>query len=289
MPGTLLRESFREHLRRVEILADAGIPAPREWQALRDRFDAYRSLDMPACDRLIDAVLAPAKTSDVTTWHAQALAEQLGQTMPGIQAQVDQRVAAAVEARLAETWAPHAQNIYDQAADRFNDEARLFTDAANLTDIDTVDPDVVAGMDDDARVAWATSAQHAARLDNLLPVLRVAAELAGIHVDTENGTELVLAVSPLDMRKRDLWAAWMTTTGRCGRWSALTALGAHIRAAGLADIQPYAPPRDVIVRREPIPGAPIGYYRDVTYDPELGERPPEPERTLIAGTRFGAR
>jgi hypothetical protein len=294
MPNTLLTDKFQTHLRRVETLAAAGIPAPKQWTELRQRFDAYRHLEAPACERLINVILAPAKTSDITTWHAQALAEQIGKDMPGIQARVDQRVAAAVEARLLELYRPHAETNYGKAAARFNDAAAAFTDTATAVDIDTTDANTVAAMPDDQRAAWSAAEQLCARLDAAVPTLTVAAELAGVTVDNETGSLLAMCVDTAGMRKRELWRAWDTKDGRCGRFGALVKLGAIIRAANLENIAPYERPRDVQYWREPEPGAPVGIYREVAWDPELptgpDNRPPsQPEQTMIPGRRMFTR
>jgi hypothetical protein len=55
--------------------------------------------------------------------------------------------------------------------------------------------------------------------------------------------------------------------------------------AKLETFAPYPRPRPLEVRREPEPGAPKGYYRDVVHDPESpGYRPPaEPDKAMIPG------
>ncbi|WP_197499237.1 hypothetical protein, partial [Mycobacterium sp. E3298] len=64
MTTTRLSDRFAEHLRAVQTLVDAGIPAPKEWQALQGRFTAYRALQLPACDRLTAAIINPSKSDD---------------------------------------------------------------------------------------------------------------------------------------------------------------------------------------------------------------------------------
>ena len=97
MPNTLLRDKFLTHLRRVETLADAGIPPPKAWQLLCDRHTKFRYMELPACDQLVAAILNPSKGADVVLLHSLALAEQAN---PGQQANVDNAVAHAVETRL---------------------------------------------------------------------------------------------------------------------------------------------------------------------------------------------
>ncbi|HYB39192.1 MAG TPA: hypothetical protein VEF72_28035 [Mycobacterium sp.] len=65
MPGTRLRDELTEHLRRVQALTDAGIPPPRAWTELADRFSRYRSLPLTAAERLPQAIIRPVKTDDI--------------------------------------------------------------------------------------------------------------------------------------------------------------------------------------------------------------------------------
>jgi hypothetical protein len=52
--------------------------------------------------------------------------------------------------------------------------------------------------------------------------------------------------------------------------------GTRIRAANLDDITPYRQPKPLEYRREPIPGAPKGYYTNNVYDPEDPDYKPAP-------------
>jgi hypothetical protein len=126
--------------------------------------------------------------------HALALAEQLGQTMPAIQAKVDNAVAYAVEARLADLYAPAAPHNYDLAAGRFNDAAQVFTSTAGVIDPDT-DAAAVVGAPDDQQAAWQAVDALAGQLDAALPILTVAAQLAGISVDADDGRVVPLSAA----------------------------------------------------------------------------------------------
>jgi hypothetical protein len=288
MPSTTLTDKFTTHLRRVETLGAAGIPAPKEWLALRERYDAYRHLEMPACDRLIDVILAPSKTSDMTTWHALAISEQIGQDMPGIQARVDNRVAAAVEARLLELYRPHAQRNYHSAQTRFNEAAQVFTAAAHTVDIQAEPVDMVTA-EHEQREAWVAAEALAAKLDAAVPTLSVAAELAGARVDDETGSLLAMCVDTADQSRRALWAAWEAKDGRCGRWAALVATGATLRAADLADIAAYDRPRPLEHRM--VPTREHGIYEERVFDPESPDyQPPDaPQLGMIPGRRMVTR
>jgi hypothetical protein len=277
----MLTDKFRSHLNRVATLTEAGIPPPRPWTELHDRYDAYRAMPLTAAQRLADAITNPAKGDDIPALHAAALAETAN---PMTQAQVDNAVAHAVEQKLRELYAPAAETNYTKAAERFNAVAASFADAAHIIDPDTAPAEVV-NAPDDQRQAWSAAEALAAQLDAAMPVLVVAAELAGAHIDNEDGTLLTLCVDPTDQRRRELWQAWLTKDGRCGRWAALTKRDANVRAAAdLADITPYRQPEPIRYEQRQIVDAPRGYYETIMVDPEEpGYQPEQPELGMIPG------
>jgi hypothetical protein len=286
---TPLSIEFSDYLGRVKTLTDAGIAPPKSWLELRDRFDRFRAMPLSAAQRVIDALTRPTRSDDVPMLYAHVLAET---ALPHFQAIVDNTVAAAIETKLRELYAPAAQGIYAKAAERFNQAAQAFTDAAAATDTATTDAGAVAAMTDEQTQAWADAPTLAVQLGNALPILTTAAELAGKTVNPDDGGTLALCIDTAGADKRRLWAAWETETGRCGRFGALYAAGAKIRACpDLDTFAPYVRPKPLEVRREPEPGAPRGYYRDVVHDPEApGYRPPaEPEQTMIPGKRLIAK
>ncbi|HYB39193.1 MAG TPA: hypothetical protein VEF72_28040 [Mycobacterium sp.] len=206
--------------------------------------------------------------------------------MPPIQARVDGTVAAAVEQKLRELYAGHAETNYHTAQTRFDAIAADFVAAANAVDVEAAADMVTAP--DDQRTAWTQAATLASRLDAILPTLVVACELAGTHIDDETGSLLAMCINTTDQDRRALWAAWESQDGRCGRWAALVKLATIPAAENLADIAPYDRPREIEYRLEPEPGAPHGTYLTVSYDPEKPEspenRPPaEPDRAMIPG------
>jgi hypothetical protein len=251
----MLIDRFTTHLRRVETLAAAGIAPPKPWTELYARFTDYRQMELCAGERLVAAITNPGKSDDVVLLHALALAEQIGHDLPGIQARVDQRVAAAIESALAELYKPCAERNYQTAQARFDAAAQAFTEAASAVDVQADAADIV-NAPDEQRAAWTAAEALAGQIDAALPVLTVAAQLAGIAVDAETGSLLAMCVDTTDLHRRALWAAWESQDARCGRWAALVKLGARIRAADLTDIAAYDRPRDIEYRLEPEPGAP---------------------------------
>jgi len=213
--------------------------------------------------------------------HSLALAEQAN---PGQQANVDNAVARAVEARLLDLLRAGRSSQLRRGRRTGRHGGASVHHAAGVIDPDTPAADVV-GADDEQRTAWSAAEAAAAQLDAALPILTVAAELAGVSVDAEDGTLLTLCVDPTDTHRRQLWEAWTHKTGRCHRWATLSKLGARIRAAAeLADITPYRQPRDIEYRQVPAPGAPIGFCETVVVDPEApGYRPEAPDRAMVPG------
>jgi hypothetical protein len=180
--------------------------------------------------------------------------------------------------------AAHAERNYATAQSRFDAIAADFVAAANTVEVEA-DAASLYTAGDEQRTAWTRAATLATQLDATLPVLVLAAELAGVHPNNEDRSLLTLAVSPVDMGRRELWAAWETTDGRTHRWGALHRLGATIRAAALGDAVPYRRPRELEHRLTPTNR--YGVYETTIHDPESpGYQPPaEPERAMIPGGR----
>ena len=137
---------------------------------------------------------------------------------------------------------------------------------------------------DEARSAWSEAEALAAQLDAALPLLVVAAQLAGVRcTDT---AVLPLACDPANLHRRRVWEAWTTEAGRTRRWGALHKLGCSLRACPADEHQPYRMPETLEYRQTPITGAPAGNYRTTVHDPEdPGYKPaPTPQKGLIGGS-----
>jgi hypothetical protein len=79
---------------------------------------------------------------------------------------------------------------------------------------------------------------------------------------------LALTVDPSSLHRRKVWECWETTEGRCGRWSALAALGARLRAADLDGFEAYRRPKPMEVKQ--IRVGP-GIWQVLQVDPEDAE------------------
>ena len=82
-----------------------------------------------------------------------------------------------------------------------------------------------------------------------------------------------LTVDANGLHRRRVWEAFEETGGRTGRWGALRALGARIRAADLDSYEPYRKPKPMEVKQI---RHGIG-VRQILVDPEDA---PEPEPAM---------
>jgi len=256
-------DSLHTHIAAVEHLADHGIPAPADWQALRDRWQsAAEGHDGGAQAALNTAIVTGDTKADLPVLTALALAE--AQATPVHRATVRNALAAAIYPRLCELYATVAVKNYTTAAQRFDKAAQRFTKAAEIVDPEA-DPTSMVTADDRTRKAWTDALIAARELDAAEPVLAVAAELCGTPTGAPE-QRLPLTIDPGTAHRRRLWEAF-DSTGRCGRWPALHRLGATIRA--LPDpgtLEPYRRPLPLEVRQERVKGPYVG-IRQVTVDP----------------------
>jgi hypothetical protein len=132
---------------------------------------------------------------------------------------------------------------------------------------------------DSVRTAWLDTAKYASRLEALAPLLVAAVELAGLSA-VDDTILLPLTCDPSGLHRRKLWEAWRSVGERCGRWSALVALDARIRAAELGGLEPYREARPLLRREFPLGGrGNKGINRVEFIDPEDEDYvEPEPQQ-----------
>jgi hypothetical protein len=193
---------------------------------------------------VVDSVVHGDGADVAVLWGA-ACAEfaMPGQTKNDMLDLVRQRVNSAIRERYAAV----AVNNFQTIGARFDDAAKGFTAAASAVDPTTPAEIVVAGSDK-IRQAWQASATHAAELSKLLPVLKAAAELAGL-CGPDHDDALDLCVDGTGIEREQLLDAWRTeeaealaarqhanspfsratpTFTRGGRWTALVTVGGAI-------------------------------------------------------------
>jgi hypothetical protein len=239
-----------------------SIEAPPEWSELLARHQEYSCLGDSMAQRLADAVIDGS--DDLATLRALALAE--ASAMPPAHAHVDHAVRAAVLTRLGGLYAPVAQQNYDRVAADFDQLAQKFSVAAGLVDPET-DAAEMVNAGPKQRAAWSDSERCAHRLTDAMAKLKAAAILAGVPAAEKGETLIPLVADVTALHRRRVWEAWRTTSGRTGRWGALLAIGATLRAADLDHLEPYRLPRPMEVKQ--IPHG-IG-IRQVSVDPEDDE------------------
>jgi hypothetical protein len=247
------RDRFRAHLAAVGTVAAAGLDVPNGWTELKGRYESLIETTEPIADRLARELIGPTG-QDVSVLWVLAIADE--QATGEADAAVLETVRRAVLDRLLALYSTVSLKNYRAAAARYNDTVKLFTEAA-----DAIDPE---GGTDQLRAASSQQRDSyfdlpglTAELESHLATLCAAAALAGLPPDTAfigsaNDTEttawqLALAVDATGCHRRKVWAAWSTTSGRCGRWSALHTQGVKLRAASHLDrLQPYEKPKPYI-------------------------------------------
>lgn len=227
---------FRDHVTAVRTLDAAGIPAPKAWTELHTRFTA----DTPsALDRYCDAVVTGDRKADLTVLRALALGETAA--APTHRATVDNALRAHVLRALRALYRPAQFENYTVAATLFDGAATAFTAAAGRIDPEAAAEELITAPEPQ-RQAWTAALLAAHNLDATLPVLAAAADLAGVPIRTPEAT-IALTVDATGVHRRRLWESWDSVGHRCGRWSALLAAGATLRALpDLANFQSYRRP-----------------------------------------------
>jgi hypothetical protein len=261
----MYESAFSDHVEAVERLAAAGIPAPKEWTDLLNRYQTFTALTSDAQRRLTEAVL-DGNTDEVDELRAFALIEAASNAEH--RATVNNFVGAAVATRLTNLYEPSAEKSFVKAAALFNAAAKRFTGFADLVD-PNLDAELVIDLDDKQRQAWGQAPVAVRDLDAALAVLAEAAWLSGVSGVSTGETLIALAMDTTDVDRRSIWEAWETVEGRCGRWAAVHALGLEIAAANLDGFQPYRRPAPLQESWERVDGE-IGFTRRMV-DPEKVE------------------
>jgi hypothetical protein len=187
------------------------------------------------------------------------------------------QVRAAVLPKLIQLYSEAAADSYGKVAAAFDAAATKFAAAAKQCDPEA-SSDAIVGQPDSVRQGWLDSAKHAAELNRIMPVLQDAAELAGVYTGDDTAL-LPLLVDTAGLHRRRVWESWRNSGERCGRWGALAALGARIRACPLKGFEPYRTPKPLIRKQFQLGGPNSrGMYRTVVTDPEDPDYVPEAEQ-----------
>lgn len=247
----LTREPDARFAVNLRIVTRAGIEPPPAIAELRERLDDFQrqAFISRVRDRVVDGIINNNPADDVPLLFAAACAETHipDEVKNELMLAVREKVNAACRAAYADV----AVQNYQEIARRFDDAAQAFVTAAEVCDPRCAAEDVV-GASEKVRRAYVQTGACAAELTQLMPVLRAAAELAGI-ISADPDDIITLTVDPGDLSRETLVNAWdiaereariesqrasgyttpEPTHTRGGRWTALWALypaGCRIRA-----------------------------------------------------------
>ena len=249
-----------EHRDRVARIAEHGGTIPTAYRKAEQRWDAWiEASNASPMTALTNAYADGADEDTLATLRAAALITETA-TAPQL-ATVRNSVAPAAYSALRAAYAPQAVKNYTKLAEQYDAAAAEFVRLAQIIDPET-DAKNLVSADEETRRAWLEAEMVAGKLDALTSILADAAILAGVNVNSEPAM-IGLLTDPRTAHRRRVYEAW-NSNGRCGKWSALVALGVDLRAANLDEHRPYREPRPLEIQH--IRGN-IG-VRSVTIDPE---------------------
>jgi hypothetical protein len=225
-----------------------GAEIPPGVTAVMDRYAAFVEHGNRVADRVAAEVVEPTGL-DLALLRAAALAEETGRG--DAIAAVNQVVQDAALRKAKKEYAPAAKGNYRIAARALDSTAKDFVELAKVIDPEAK-PEVLADGTAAQVEAYRAQPAKAGQLEARMSELAAAAVLSGARGDIQYflcsndqetiGLQISLVVDAKGCNRREITTGF-SNTGRCGRWSALHAAGAKIRAADnpLA-IEPYAPP-----------------------------------------------
>lgn len=238
----------------VTKIIDAGGTVTDEYNRLVNRWDAFYNADTNILDRLTDAVIGDGEPEDIANLWALAIANESATLVT--EASVRNAVQRSLDAALTREYAKTAEDNYNTLRDRFNREAEAFTKAHEIVAA-TTDAATLVTAPEKKRKAWADGQARAFALTEMVPLLVVAAELAGKRI-THPTTPIGLVLDADGLHRRRVWEAYEEG------WTALLELGAAIHAPRLNEYTEYREPRPITL--ETVRSG-IG-WRQVEVDPE---------------------
>ena len=242
------------NLNNVEQIIDAGGSVTDEYTRLESRWEAFLDASTNVLDSLTDAVLGDGKPDDIAHLRTLAIVNELATTVT--EATVRNSVQHALNLALTREYAKTAEDNYNILRDRFNREAEAFTKAHEIVPA-TTDAATLVTAPEKTRKAWAEGQSRGAGLTGLVPLLVLAAELAGKRIaNPQTPIGLVLDVDGLHRRR--VWEAYAEG------WTALLELGATIRAPRPDEYTDYREPAPIVMALE---RGGIG-WRNIEVDPE---------------------
>lgn len=250
----------------VEQIIDAGGTVPEEFHSI---YAAYRAANQLLIEGentytdLLDTVLSgsPSKVNKAARHYVVGLAMAKNYDTRN-------RLAQDVRNELLRLYATVASTNYETVRQQWQKLADEFTALSSKVDTNAA-AETILHSSAEARTAWEYAPAHARDLSTGANVLLLAARLAGVKPAKGKVDELLvgLTVDANGLKRRAVWAAWDDKEHRCGRWGALLAAGARLRAVPLGQAESYRRPKPIETRY--VRGG-LG-WRPVEYDPEEEE------------------
>lgn len=234
-----------EYNRKVDTIVEAGGKVSAKHLAVRDRWHAWAEPGASAAHALEEAWDQNAPQGALETLRIAHLISQA--VTPVMEAETRNLLAPRAYGDLVQTYAPQAPGNYDRVRAAWQEQATTLTRLAATVNLEE-DAAALVSADDTQRHAWLEAAVVAARLDTLASVLFDAATLAG-HPVTTDGDKIGALITTNGAHRRRVFEAF-NSNGRCGKWSALIALGCDLDAKGLDALTTYREPRPMETRQE---------------------------------------
>lgn len=234
------------YIDRVQRVTDAGGTVTKAYDDAVTRWHDWAELrESSPMQALTDAYEAGATVKQLATLRAAALADQATNAM--MEAGVHAAVAPAALSQIMAAYHPTRDDNYRVARDAYNALARQFTTLAETVDVEA-DARTMVAADETTRSGWLKAEVLAHQLTQAAAVVEDAATLAA-HPIADNGARIGLLVNTNSAHRRKVWAAYENTDNRCGKWSALVALGCTLEAPALDDATAYREPRPIEKRQ----------------------------------------
>jgi hypothetical protein len=268
------------HVDSVELVVSAGGQVPAEWTRTKESYEEkYLNRSDMFTLRLVESIVDAGSTSeDVSEFRAITLADAVagtqgtaaGNAYGTASAILDTEVRRSIAGKLISQYDKVSEPNLKVVAKAFDAEWKRFTELASKVDPE-ISPDQLIGKPMDVQTAWLEIAGVAQRLDYLLNVLGEALNMASTLPrvkDSDSALGLILSSEAKGVARKRVWDAWHST-GRCGRWPALLALGETVKAVDTAkSYTKYGQYQGVIEKHER-----VGYgMRPYHVDAETGER-----------------
>ncbi|MDL5350561.1 hypothetical protein [Microbacterium sp. zg-YB36] len=239
----------------IDRIVAAGGTVTKEYDRLTDRLDQFANVENDLLERLTEAVITDAPLSTIADLRAMAVAQEATNLVHA--ATVRNAVEAVVHKAMSVEYAKTAVANYNTFRDEFNKHADALTAAHKIVPA-TADPATLVTAANKVRQAWADGQNATLALTATMPLLILAAELAGTSI-TNPTAPIGLVADVNGLHRRRVWEAFEQG------WTALVELGATLRAPELHEYEEYREPLPIEIQHEQVGR---GTWRNVEVDPE---------------------